>query len=291
MFGKILIGLLVLIFNLGNSQELNIKYLNDRINLGVYGNPNVYYIIQSSTDFINWKYLDSIKTDSNGVALSVDTSYYEYKFYRLKESIIGPKMIIINTDNYFPINGFKGLKNELRILYNNFPTNSCAVLEEDVEPGLRKLIVFAMQIVNAGDCDWRAPSLQERPDLYHFAPCHGHYHLLDYSKFTLSTTNSQLLVSGKKQGWCAMPIFNYYEYNPVVFINRYSCTNTGMLPGWGDIYQYNSGMWIDITNVENGNYIAHFEIDPLHLYGDGGNASLTFLVNITGDNITVIREL
>ncbi len=287
---NIIISILLLIVNLCCSQQLNINY-DTNINLRISSNTNKYYIVESSTNLINWQYFNSEKTDQTGKAILTDITNKIVKFYRLKEAVIGPKMSIINSDNYYAINGFRGLSNELRILYFNFSSNNCSVLEEDASPGIRKLITFAMQIVNKGDCDWKAPSLQERTDLYHYAPCHGHYHLLDYSKFVLYSTNGNTISSSKKQGWCAMPIFQYYEYNPVPYYNRYSCTNTGMLPGWGDIYQYNSGMWIDVTDVPNGFYIAHFEIDPLHLYGDGGNARLKFLIEMYGDNLRVINEI
>src|SRR5262249_17243695 len=52
--------------------------------------------------------------------------------------------------------------------------------------GTRRLLTFDLQIMNLGTGDAVLGTPEQRPDLYVWSPCHGHYHILDSLDYALA---------------------------------------------------------------------------------------------------------
>jgi hypothetical protein len=56
--------------------------------------------------------------------------------------------------------------------------NDCSLFEGCVNgPGTRRILEFDTYVVNRGNADLVLGLPQDRPELYEYSPCHGHYHL------------------------------------------------------------------------------------------------------------------
>src|SRR5262245_16212530 len=67
----------------------------------------------------------------------------------------------------------------------SFKPSSCAVHEEVIKPGKRRLLRMNVGVANvgAGELILGAPS--DHPDLFHFDECHNHLHFLDFDNLRL----------------------------------------------------------------------------------------------------------
>jgi hypothetical protein len=81
--------------------------------------------------------------------------------------------------------GADRLRSTAVIANRNFNPTDCSVVEGCISTtGRRRLLLFDLQIENLGDGNAVLGQPQDRPDLYVWSPCHGHYHIrdsLDYS--------------------------------------------------------------------------------------------------------------
>ena len=101
-----------------------------------------------------------------------------------------------------------------------------------------------------------------------FAPCHGHYHIRDFSVYELLNSDRTLVVAGHKQGFCFEDSFKYDGGKS----NGYTCANQGITSGWGDwYYKQLTGQWIDITGVPEGDYIVRVSINVAPIFDEGSN--------------------
>ena len=101
-----------------------------------------------------------------------------------------------------------------------------------------------------------------------FAPCHGHYHIRDFSVYELLDTGGTTVVAGHKQGFCFEDSFKYAGARS----NGYSCAYQGITSGWGDwYYKQLTGQWIDITGVPEGDYVVRVTINQLPIFDEGEN--------------------
>lgn len=77
------------------------------------------------------------------------------------------------------------LRKSLALKYRKATRKSCTVKEACVGgTGRRRLLEFDTQVLNQGEGDVTVGRPQDRPNLFEFSPCHGHYHMqgaLDYS--------------------------------------------------------------------------------------------------------------
>ncbi len=166
-----------------------------------------------------------------------------------------------------------------------FATNACAVLENCNAPGTRKLLRFPVTIWNPStNTFWSGPV----GDYYFFNPCHNHFHVTNFSRFTLLSTNGESIQNtaavAQKMGWCVRsfgPLVDLgWNTNPPI----YSCIQPNLMPGWGDTYNFQDCMWLDITGLPDSVYTMRVELDFTGAYGF--KQSFQHDVKLTGTNVT-----
>ena len=88
--------------------------------------------------------------------------------------------------------------------------------------------------MNAGDGDLvigdRADPANPYAPYFEFSPCHGHYHIKDFSVYQLLRLDGTVAAEGHKQGFCLTDSFKYGENKS----NGYDCHFQGITSGWGD---------------------------------------------------------
>src|SRR5262249_6369972 len=99
----------------------------------------------------------------------------------------------------------KRFVSQMAIVDRYFDPASCDLVEGTVGgSGYRRILRFDVVVINGGDGDLDVGSPIDGPYASHylFSPCHGHYHLQNYSVYELLTLDGQLVVPGHKQGFC-----------------------------------------------------------------------------------------
>jgi hypothetical protein len=157
------------------------------------------------------------------------------------------------------------------IVLKNFSSTNCAVIEQCVQSGNRKLLRFDFLSWNAGNNDASVGNPSANPQWFEFSPCHGHWHLKNFNEYRLFDQNGIVRV-GNKQAFCLIDVERFEGNKPKQFN---SCnSNQGITAGWADLY--NKGLdcqWIDITGVPDGNYLLEAQTNAQGLlkedrYGD-----------------------
>ena len=126
-------------------------------------------------------------------------------------------------------------------IVNNFlvePT-SCALAEGCLKTaGSRRIIKFSTDVLNQGDLPFNPPNPPEsRPDLYEWAPCHGHYHFQQFAKFELLNLKNETIVEGQKRSYCAVDSHKRYTAHPdMPCVAQTTCSLQGISVGWVDTY-------------------------------------------------------
>lgn len=160
------------------------------------------------------------------------------------------------------------LKSQLNVIDRYFdPANAgdvCAVAEGAVGGfGWRRLMVFDVVIVNAGDGDLvigdRSDPNNPYAGIFYFDACHGHYHMAGFSEYRLRyKSDGNISTIGRKQGFCFEDSFKYSGNKSAGF----HCGFQGITSGWGDwYYKQLPGQWIDVTGVPEGDYELEVEIN------------------------------
>ena len=162
---------------------------------------------------------------------------------------------------------------QMEIVDRLFDDGTCAIQEGAVGgTGYRRLLRFDTVVMNGGDGDLivgdRSDPNNPYAAFFVFAPCHGHYHIRDFSVYELLNTDRTLVVAGHKQGFCFEDSFKYDGGKS----NGYTCANQGITSGWGDwYYKQLTGQWIDITGVPEGDYIVRVTINAAGTFDEGQN--------------------
>jgi len=166
---------------------------------------------------------------------------------------------------------------QMEIVDRNFEPTDCAIAEGVVGgSGYRRLLRFDTVLMNRGGGDLVVGDRSDPNNPYapHFVfhPCHGHYHIKDFSTYELLTLDGALVVAGTKQGFCFEDSFKYEDGGKS---NGYDCHYQGISAGWGDwYYKQLVGQWIDITGVPEGKYIVRVRLntgDSAPLFDEGEN--------------------
>jgi hypothetical protein len=149
---------------------------------------------------------------------------------------------------------------DVRFETRKFSSRSCAVDEGCVlGPGKRKLLRFSVSTPNLGNDDLVLGDPADRPDLYVYSPCHGHYHFNGYASYELVDQSGAVVLRGRKQAFCLLDSVRYVSTaGPAQF----TCHYQGISAGWGDVY--GSGLdcqWLDVTSFR-GDYILRVTINP-----------------------------
>jgi Lysyl oxidase len=162
---------------------------------------------------------------------------------------------------------------QMEIIDRLFDEGTCAVEEGAVGgTGYRRILRFDTVVMNGGDGDLIVGDRSDPNNPYAayfvFAPCHGHYHIRDFSVYELLDTSGTTVVAGHKQGFCFEDSFKYAGNRS----NGYSCAYQGITSGWGDwYYKQLTGQWIDITGVPEGDYIVRVTINLIGIFDEGQN--------------------
>ena len=162
---------------------------------------------------------------------------------------------------------------QMEIVDRFFREGDCALEEKAVGgTGYRRLLRFDTVIMNSGDGDLvvgdRSDPNNPYAQFFEFAPCHGHYHIRDFSVYELLNMDRTLVVAAHKQGFCMEDSFKYDGGKS----NGYDCAFQGITSGWGDwYYKQLTGQWIDITGVPEGDYIVRVRINLINTFDEGAN--------------------
>ncbi|XP_004855552.1 lysyl oxidase homolog 1 [Heterocephalus glaber] len=127
---------------------------------------------------------------------------------------------------------------------------------------LRVLLRFPQRVKNQGTADF----LPNRPrHTWEWHSCHQHYHSMDeFSHYDLlDAATGKKVAEGHKASFCL-------EDSTCDFGNlkRYACTShtQGLSPGCYDTYNADIDcQWIDITDVQPGNYILKVHVNPKYI--------------------------
>jgi hypothetical protein len=167
----------------------------------------------------------------------------------------------------------KRFVSQMEIIDRLFDDGTCAVPEGAVGGiGYRRLLRFDTVLMNGGDGDLIVGDRSDPNNPYAayfvFAPCHGHYHIRDFSVYELLNSAGTAVVAGHKQGFCFEDSFKYDGGKS----NGYNCAFQGITSGWGDwYYKQLTGQWIDITGVPEGDYIVRVTINLAGIFDEGEN--------------------
>jgi hypothetical protein len=164
--------------------------------------------------------------------------------------------------------------------------SSCAVVEDCVNgAGKRKLMRFDVQTPNIGTADLYFGNPANNP-IFHFSPCHGHYHLDGYALYELLNPNgTPVIVNGRgvighKQAFC---LLDSVQVSPTAGPAKYNCSNQGISVGWSDVYDASLDcQWIDVTGVPGGNYLLRVTING------GANGTHVFAESDYSDNTATV---
>lgn len=139
---------------------------------------------------------------------------------------------------------------------------STAYAPEATDYDVRVLLRFPQRVKNQGTADF----LPNRPKhTWEWHSCHQHYHSMDeFSHYDLLDAATGMKVAeGHKASFCL-------EDSTCDFGNlkRYACTShtQGLSPGCYDTYNADIDcQWIDITDVQPGNYILKVHVNPKYI--------------------------
>ncbi|XP_007059964.2 lysyl oxidase homolog 1 [Chelonia mydas] len=139
---------------------------------------------------------------------------------------------------------------------------STAYTPEATDYDIRVLLRFPQRVKNQGTADF----LPNRPrHNWEWHSCHQHYHSMDeFSHYDLlDAATGKKVAEGHKASFCL-------EDTTCDFGNlkRYACTShtQGLSPGCYDTYNADIDcQWIDITDVQPGNYILKVQVNPKYL--------------------------
>uniref|UniRef100_A0A8C8RIY9 protein-lysine 6-oxidase n=1 Tax=Pelusios castaneus TaxID=367368 RepID=A0A8C8RIY9_9SAUR len=139
---------------------------------------------------------------------------------------------------------------------------STAYTPEATDYDIRVLLRFPQRVKNQGTADF----LPNRPrHNWEWHSCHQHYHSMDeFSHYDLlDAATGRKVAEGHKASFCL-------EDTTCDFGNlkRYACTShtQGLSPGCYDTYNADIDcQWIDITDVQPGNYILKVQVNPKYM--------------------------
>ena len=162
---------------------------------------------------------------------------------------------------------------QMEIVDRLFTEGDCAIEEGAVGAlGVRRILRFDTVVMNSGDGDLvvgdRSDPNNPFAEFFEFAPCHGHFHIRDFSVYELLNVDRTLVVAAHKQGFCMEDSLKYDGGKA----RGFNCAFQGITSGWGDWYfKQLTGQWIDITGVPEGDYIVRVRINTANTFDEGSN--------------------
>ena len=174
------------------------------------------------------------------------------------------------------------LRDEILFDEKSFSEASCAIVESCVNgPGLRKLLRFSVEAINQGQTTLTVPAPAQRPDLFEWSPCHGHYHFKGFASYALLDMNGAVVMRGKKLAYCMEDTIRAISGPQIGCSKKYDCSNQGIQPGWSDLYgNALDCQWLDITGVPAGQYQLSVTVNPSRLFEEISFDNNSAVVNV-----------
>jgi hypothetical protein len=172
------------------------------------------------------------------------------------------------------------LRRSIRIDYRDVEPGSCEIAEGSVNaPGRRRLMYFSIRIPNYGTADMHlGPPERSNPN-FNFMNCHGHVHYEGYGQYRLIRPDGCVAATGHKSGFCVMDLLNV---TPGATARHYGCGDMGVSVGWADEYGAGtSGQWVDITDVEPGEYLLEATVNPEYNIPESNFANNSVRIRVT----------
>ena len=146
--------------------------------------------------------------------------------------------------------------------------SSCSYVEQCVGGlGDRRVLRFSVEAINQGQATLTVPPPEERPDLFQFSTCHGHYHFGGFASYELLDAAGRVVVTGRKQAYCMEDTIQVAQGPDVGCSKVYDCYNQGIQAGWSDLYGNTLDcQWLDITGIVPGNYQLQVSLNPNHSF-------------------------
>jgi hypothetical protein len=181
------------------------------------------------------------------------------------------------------------LKQSIFIETRDVDDHSCSVNEGTIlSGGRRRLLRFTTSTTNIGTGDlFLGDPSKGSPDIFEFAPCHGHFHFKGYADYVLKNLDGSVAAKGHKESFCiedniqgsgrslpprppehlkGTPPGPPDNWTPA---KRTNCHHPGLHRGWTDAYfNTTEGNWIDITDVAPGDYILSVHANPEHMIAE-----------------------
>ncbi|XP_023267751.1 lysyl oxidase homolog 1 [Seriola lalandi dorsalis] len=159
--------------------------------------------------------------------------------------------------------------------------SSSAYSPEATDYDVRVLLRFPQRVKNKGTADF----MPNRPrHTWEWHSCHQHYHSMDeFSHYDLLEVSSgRKVAEGHKASFCLEDTTCDFGH-----LKRYACTahTQGLSPGCYDTYNADIDcQWIDITDIQPGNYILKLQVNPkfLVLESDFTNNVVRCNIHYTG---------
>ncbi|MDP9465381.1 MAG: lysyl oxidase family protein [Actinomycetota bacterium] len=156
------------------------------------------------------------------------------------------------------------------------------------------------QIKNS-DGSWTTYSVPQY-QMYFAGDGHTHWHVRQIEKYVLRDTATEVKGVGVKAGYCFFDNATFKLSMPgapqsPVYTGCGDTgdteVTTGLSIGWGDAYPWKiPDQYIDITGLPNGQYSLTATADPLGGFTERceGNNATTAVLQITGQNVTVVNQ-
>ncbi|KAM9860394.1 lysyl oxidase homolog 1 [Aulostomus maculatus] len=153
---------------------------------------------------------------------------------------------------------------------------------------IRVLLRFPQRVKNKGTADF----MPNRPrHTWEWHSCHQHYHSMDeFSHYDLLEVSSgRKVAEGHKASFCLEDTTCDFGH-----LKRYACTahTQGLSPGCYDTYNADIDcQWIDITDIQPGNYILKLQVNPKFLVqeSDFTNNVVRCNIHYTGRFVTTTK--
>ncbi|XP_056134703.1 lysyl oxidase homolog 1 [Lampris incognitus] len=163
--------------------------------------------------------------------------------------------------------------------------SSTAYSSETTDYDVRVLLRFPQRVKNQGIADF----MPNRPrHTWEWHSCHQHYHSMDeFSHYDLlEVSTGRKVAEGHKASFCLEDTTCDFGH-----LKRYACTShtQGLSPGCYDTYNADIDcQWIDITDIQPGNYILKLQVNPKYLVleSDFTNNVVRCNIHYTGRFVT-----
>ena len=137
--------------------------------------------------------------------------------------------------------------------------DTCELLEGCVGgAGWRSVMLFTVATPNVGSMDLALGVPANLPELYHYSPCHDHYHFDEFARYELRS-GDEVVATGHKQAFCLLDTISWAW---PLEQTKFDCSNQGVSRGFSDFYE--SGLpcqWVDVTGVAAGDYTLRITLN------------------------------